>query len=100
MRRYVEALFCYNALEIQTLDEATYQMGFELGKHWARLDATPDQLLRVKKLGAGKDWIAFHVEPATELTGIIDPTKNSFVGTGEHPSPSFVAGFIDGAQTI
>ena len=82
------------------MDEATYQMGFELGKHWAKRDAKPDQLLRVKKLGAGKDWIAFHPEPVKALTGIIDPTKNSFVGTGENPSPSFVGGFIDGAQTI
>ena len=82
------------------MDEATYQIGYELGKHWAKRDAKPDQLLRVKKLGAGKDWIAFHPEPAKELTGIIDQTKSSFVGTGENPSPSFVAGFIDGAQTI
>ena len=82
------------------MDEATYQMGYELGKHWAKLDATSDQLLRVKKLGDGKHWIAVHPEPSKELTGIIDQTKNSFVGTGENPSPSFVAGFIDGAQTI
>ena len=75
-------------------------MGFKLGRHWAMRDATPDQLLRVQKLGDGKDWVAFHREPAKEITGIIDPNRNSFVGTGENPSPSFVAGFIDGAQTI
>ena len=82
------------------MDEATYQIGYELGKHWAKRDAKPDQLLRVKKLGAGTNWIAFHHEPAKELTGIIDSNKDSFVGTGENPSPSFVAGFIDGAQMI
>ncbi len=89
------AQFCNIAWEKLTLDEATYQVGYELGKHWANRGAKPAQVLRLKKLGGGKEWTAFHREPAKELTGIIDPTKNSFVGTGENPSPSFVAGFID-----
>ena len=57
------------------MDEATYQVGFKLGEHWAKLDAKPDQLLRLKKLGDGKEWIAFHRDPAKELTGIIDSNK-------------------------
>lgn len=77
-----------------------YQMGYELGKHWAMRDATADQLLRVKAFGVGKDWVAFHSEPAKEFTHIVAPEKSDFMGTGEIPSTSFVAGFIDGAQTI
>jgi hypothetical protein len=94
------ARFCNITWGKSTMDEATYQVGFKLGEHWARLDAKPDQLLRLKKLGDGKEWVAFQRDSAKELTSIIDPNKDSFVGTGENPSPSFVAGFIDGAQTI
>lgn len=77
-----------------------YQMGSQLGKHWAMRDATADQLRRVKALGVGRDWVAFHSEPAQEFTHIVAPEKSDFMGTGDIPSASFVAGFIDGAQTI
>ena len=82
------------------MNEDMYQTGYALGRHWAKRDAKADQLLHVKKLGDGKDWVAVHHEPAKELARIIDPNKDSFVGTGENPSPSFVAGFIDGAQAL
>ena len=86
--------------EEPALNKEMYQIGYALGNHWARRDAKPEQLLYVKKLGDGKDWIEDLREPAKELTHVIDPNKSSFVGTGENPSPSFVAGFIDGAQVL
>tara|TARA_R110000782_G_scaffold62155_4_gene127833 strand:+ start:1591 stop:1839 length:249 start_codon:yes stop_codon:yes gene_type:complete len=77
-----------------------YQMGYGLGRHWATRDATQEQLLCAKELGDGKAWVAFHPDPAIEFTLTIDPEKSDFMGTVEIPSASFVAGFIDGAQTI
>ena len=82
------------------MNEDIYKMGYELGRHWAMRDATPEQLQAVKEFGSGKDWVAFHPEPAKEFTRIIDPNKRDFMGTGEIPSASFVIGFIDGTQTI
>ena len=77
-----------------------YQIGYVLGRYWARHDAKPDQLLHIRRLGDGKDWIANHDDLGKELTRIIEPNKDSFFGSGEHPSPSFLAAFIDGAQTV
>jgi len=81
------------------MNEAAYQLGCEFGRHWA-VDATPEQLLTINELGDGKEWVTFQHDAALEFTRIIDPTKDGFMGTGEHPSDSFVAGFILGAQTI
>ena len=77
-----------------------YQIGYVLGGYWARCDAKPDQLLYIRRLGDSKDWIAIHDDPRRELTRIVEPNKDSFLGTGENPSSSFLAGFIDGAQTV
>ena len=77
-----------------------YQIGYVLGRYWAKHDAKPDQLLHIRKLGDGKDWIANHDDSGTELTRIIAPDKDSFLGTGENASPSFLAGFIEGVQTV
>jgi hypothetical protein len=82
------------------MDEAIYQTGYELGGHWAMQYATPEQLLRVKEIADGKDWVAFHREPAKEFTHIVDPNKSGFMGTDENLSASFIAGFIDGARMI
>jgi len=82
------------------MDEATYQTSYELGNHWAMQCATPEQLLRVKEIGDGKDWVAFHGKPVKEFTHIVDPSRSGFMGTDENLSASFMAGFIDGARTI
>jgi hypothetical protein len=82
------------------VDEADYQLGCEFGRHWAVRDTTPEQLLIVRELGDAKAWVTFQNDAALEITRIIDPTKSGFMGTGEHPSDSFVAGFIHGAQMI
>ena len=82
------------------MDEAIYQTGHDLGNHWAMQYAAPEQLLRVKEIGDGKDWVAFHREPAKEFTHIVDPNKSGFMGPDEKFSASFMAGFIDGARTI
>lgn len=84
----------------KTLSSAMYEIGLEIGRQWARRDATREQLVRVSELGSGRDWIESRREPADELALIIDPAKKNLVGTGENPSPSFVAGFIDGARAI
>ena len=80
--------------------EETFQIGYALGRHWALRDATPKQLVRVKIIGDGMNWVAVHDEPAIQLTSIIDPDKSGFMGTDETPSAAFVAGFIDGAQSV
>ena len=77
-----------------------YQFGYMLGGYWARRDAKPDQLLHIRKLGHGKDCMANYDDSGKELTHIIGPNKDSFLGAGEDPSPSFLAGFIDGAQLV
>ncbi len=71
-----------------------------LGRYWARRDAKPDQLLHIRKLGDGKDWIGNHDDSGKELTRIIEPNKDSFLGTVDDASPSFLVGFIDGAQSV
>ena len=76
-----------------------YQVGYELGRHWVIRDATPEQLLRVGQLQPGKDWISTHADPAREFTRVVDPAKSEFMGIEDIPSPSFVAGFIDGAKS-
>ena len=63
-----------------------YQFGYLLGRYWARRDAKPDQLLHIRKLGDGKDWIGNHDDSGKELTRIIEPNKDSFLGTVEDAS--------------
>lgn len=75
-------------------------MGYEFGGHWAKQDATPEQLLTVKGLGNGRNWVASQTDPAKEFTRIIGLGEKGFMDTGTTPSPSFVAGVIDGAQMI
>jgi hypothetical protein len=82
------------------VNEDIHQFGYLLGRYWARRDAKPDQLLHIRKLGDGKDWIGIHDDPGKALTGIIEKNKDSFLGTAEDESPSFLVGFIDGAQSV
>lgn len=82
------------------MDKSMYQIGYELGKHWIMRDATAEQFLRVERFENGEDWIASQTDPAREFTRVVDPEKSDFMGTGEIPSPSFVAGFIDGAKSV
>lgn len=82
------------------LNEALYEMGFKLGMHWSERDATPEQQVRVTKFEDGAGWVALHEDPAREFTRVVDPEKSDFMGIGEVPSASFVAGFIDGAKSI
>ena len=82
------------------LNEALYEMGFKLGSHWSRRDATPEQQVRVSQFDDGEGWVATHSDPAREFTRAVDPEKSDFMGIGEVPSASFVAGFIDGAKSI
>ena len=77
-----------------------YDVGYALGKHWAQRDATPELLLRVKGLGDGREWVNQTSDSAREFIWHIDPDQRGFLGTGETPSNSFVAGFIDGARTV
>jgi len=82
------------------LNEALYEMGFKLGVHWSARDATPEQQVRVSQFEDGPGWVAMHEDPAREFTRTVDPQKSDFMGIGEVPSASFVAGFIDGAKSI
>ena len=82
------------------MDNSMYQVGFELGRHWITRDASPEQLRRVGQLDDGRDWISAHTDPAREFTRVVDPDKSDFMGIEDIPSPSFVAGFIDGAKSI
>jgi len=82
------------------LNEALYQMGFKLGRHWIKRDATPEQHVCVNQFEDGEGWVAMHSDPAIEFTRAVDPEKSDFMGIGEVPSASFVAGFIDGAKSI
>ena len=77
-----------------------YQFGYLNGMYWARRSEKPDQLLLIRKLGDGKDWIANHDDSGTDLARINEPNKDSFLGAGKNPMPSFLVGFIDGVQSI
>ncbi len=77
-----------------------YQMGYKLGRHWIKRDATPEQRLRMNQFEDGVSWVAIQPDPARELTRVLDPEKGDFMGIGEIPPDSFVAGFIDGAKSI
>jgi len=81
------------------LNEALYEMGFKLGAHWSERDATPEQHGRVREFEDGPSWVAMHEDPGREFTRAVDPEKSDFMGIGEVPSASFVAGFIDGAKS-
>lgn len=54
----------------------------------------------VHELGDGKTWVVFQRDPADEFVRIVDPAVIDFMESDALPSASFVAGFIDGAQTI
>lgn len=78
----------------------TYEIGYALGRHWALRDATKDQLHRVKQIGSGCDWVAGQDDAASKIKALVDPSKEGFLDMAEHPSDGFVAGFVDGAQTV
>lgn len=78
----------------------TYEIGYALGRHWALRDATEDQLRKVKKIGPGSDWVANQADAAGELSALIDPLKDGFLSIAKQPSKAFVAGLVDGAQTV
>ena len=82
------------------MDTGMYDVGYALGKHWAQRDATPGLLQRIKSLGDGRDWVTNSPDPTREFIWHIDPDRRDFLGTGETPSNSFVAGFIDGTRTV
>jgi hypothetical protein len=82
------------------MDETIYQTGYDVGKSWAEQDATPEQMSLVHEFGDGKAWVAFHHDSAEEFVRIVDPAVSDFMELGRLPSASFVAVFIDGAQTI
>lgn len=77
-----------------------YQMGYKLGGHWAKRDASPEQRLRVSEFEDGIRWVETKTDPAREFTRAVDPGKSDFMGIGDNPPDSFVAGFIDGAKSI
>lgn len=77
-----------------------YQMGFRFGRHWAMRDATLAQLEQVNEFDDGRTWTATKADPAKDFTRIVDPGRSDFMGIGDSPSASFVAGFIDGANSI
>lgn len=77
-----------------------YQMGYKFGRHWAIRDATVAQLEHVNEFEDGMQWVATTTEPAKEFTRAVDPGRRDFMGTGDSPSASFVAGFIDGANSV
>ena len=77
-----------------------YKTGYRLGRHWIIRDATPEQLLRISQFEKGEDWVATQTDPARAFTRVVDPAKTDFMGTGDLPPPTFVAGFIDGAKSI
>lgn len=74
-------------------------MGRKLGRHWTKHDATPEQILRVNRFDDGKNWVENRTEPAIEFMSVVAPDKPDFMGTGDIPPPSFVAGFIDGVKS-
>ena len=82
------------------MNSNSYDIGFALGQQWAVRDASAEQLHRVLALSDGKTWIADQAFPAEALTELVDPGRREFMRVGEIPSSSFVAGFIDGAQTV
>ncbi len=82
------------------MDDTIYQTGYDVGKSWAEQDATPEQMSLVHEFGNGKAWVAFHRDSAEAFVRIVDPAVSDFMELGRLPSASFVAGFIDGAQTI
>ena len=82
------------------MDNTTYEMGRALGRHWAQRDARQEQIERVKSLGSGKEWIVDRDDSARDLSQLIDPEISDFLGIGAMPSDSFVAGIIDGVQTV
>ncbi len=82
------------------MDESMYPIGYKFGRHWAKRDATPEQRLRVSDFEVGERWVAAKIDPGREFTRVVDPEKSGFLGIGDSPSASFVAGFIDGAKSI
>ena len=82
------------------MNDPMYQIGYKLGRHWAMRDASPQQRLRVNEFEDGERWVATRRDPAREFTRAVDPEKSDFMGIGDSPSVSFVAGFIDGAKSI
>ena len=82
------------------MDTGMYDIGLAMGRHWAQRDATREERQRVRALGDGKDWVANNADPAKAFFQLVDADEEAFLGTGEEPSDSFIAGFIDGARAI
>jgi len=77
-----------------------YDVGYRLGRAWAVNEASQHQLQRVDSLECGKAWIIDRDDPSRDLRQLIDPDKTGFLDVDEPPVPNFVAGFIDGAQSV
>ena len=79
-------------------NDSAYQVGRTLGKHWATRDANTGQMNHLKNIGDGMKWVESHHKGVSGMANIFDPEKNNATDPDLDPSPSFLAGFIDGAQ--
>ena len=77
-----------------------YDVGCQLGRVWARREASQDQLERIRSIEDGRTWIEGRDDPVGELRQLVDPNNTGFLDVEDAPVPNFVAGFIDGAQSI
>lgn len=77
-----------------------YVIGYQLGRVWAKREASQDQLVRVGALLDGRTWVNEHDDPVSDLRHLVDPDNSDFLDVEELPVPDFIAGFIDGAKSL
>ena len=81
-----------------TWSKEAYELGFALGKQWTGNHDKAKPVTSLDEFGDGKEWLSRQAENLAKLKGDSDePAFDSDKIPGD-PSPSFLAGFIDGAQ--
>jgi len=78
--------------------QEAYQLGFALGRQWTSTDDKAKPTNGFENLGSGKEWLDRHGETLAKMTKGSDESPLDPENIPGDPSPSFLAGFIDGAQ--
>ena len=76
-----------------------YEVGYALGCHWSTRDATAYQLFQIQVLGDGREWVENSANPIEQIKTVVDPEGEEMFGSGESPSKSFLAGFVNGCRS-
>ena len=76
-----------------------YEVGFALCCHWSVRDASVDQLCQIQALGDGREWVENSPDPFGQFISTVSTGEDDIFSDAEHPSKSFLAGFVNGCRS-